>query len=530
MSVQCYNGTPAPTCALSCDELTCQLNALEANVTNLFNRTDDINEYLATGSNLRIVTTEAQLTAALAEGGMFFVQGIITLTGTAEIAIDNTRMLAAPNEDGEAGFFYEHQVGGAHHIGFLVKAQNVTIDGLSFDMDHPLTFDSAVIHIAISITNQPSFNPSGLRITNNRIINCNIPIYRAGASNSQYMDDAVLAHNSIVGFCGYGVYIESYTRNFYVANNRIWGQNHTELNAGQSYTAINQTHNVGGSCLWIGNFNERLKVIHNDLAYSHIHGMEIWNAQANTGGTDGVVIEGNTVHDLIGVGGSIAISVVANGGINIVNNVVRQVTGYGIETFNDGGNSANYNIVGNTIIDVIAPATSVHDTVGIILNSVISAHVTGNTIRNIRAQAGHKQYGVMIIGGAGSAHPGLPGGLDISIVANKFIDGGNYGVLLEGNGADTYTNIDISNNNFRLTSARKHEADEYAVVMSHCGLANVVKDNKLFYDSLDPPGGFVTGYLLKNGGTIYDEHAAYAAIVWAGVSIDFDGSNLAIPY
>jgi len=44
MPTNCYTPADAPTCSLSCEDIECALDAASANITNLFRRTDDLNQ------------------------------------------------------------------------------------------------------------------------------------------------------------------------------------------------------------------------------------------------------------------------------------------------------------------------------------------------------------------------------------------------------------------------------------------------------------------------------------------------------
>ena len=494
------------------------------------------------GPGFTIVTNEAQLTAALAVGGMIFVDGMITLTTTAVITLPGTQLIGYRN----GGLRWPHRTGGPRNIVLEIDASRVLVDNLEITTNHPLTSDTTIADYGIHISayaSPASKEASDVTISNCYIHHVYIGIRREGSQSVMWVDRLKILNNRIISFCHSGMYLDYNFRDMLVDGNTIWGQNHTEYRSEQvsgGLTPINESHRAIFNAIFIGNYGERLKIVNNDCGWVERHGIEV------LGGFGDTLVDNNTVHNLpapiTSVTGSFGITVYGRGASTITNNIIRDVTSIGIEAYTDAANLSRYVIAGNNIKNVVHPGGGVTNwhCHGMSLNGLKSgALVEGNMIENIRGYLPNNgQVGILISGGPDGGHATDNGGYDVTVRNNHLIDAGTAAIMMNGGSTGVlFVNIAIENNIIKFTSNRNYDpAHEQAILMLKAGGPHVVRGNTCFSTALVPINSTKNGFCLNSGsafttyvdGTPAVNSPSYSPTPGAGVALG--GSNSLVYY
>jgi hypothetical protein len=407
----------ATDCSDCCESLQCEVDALKANQTNLFERTEDINTYLenlVTTGVYRIVTNEAELTAALTQGGIIACFGVIDLTAPAVISVDGTILFSIPDQDRKQAEIRLFYVPGDTQEVLNVIANDVKIINLDINRsgapgDGPGTTSKGIV-----ISDDPAINVDRLLITQCDIHHVGTGIWRSGDQFSVHLDarpadNIVISHSRIRDFGFFGMYLSTFCTNLKVLHNTIRGRDESLL------------HATVGNGMWIGNGADYALIEGNEISQCGRHGIEYWNSQTDAetvgGNRDGKIIN-NYLHSPVkgiayDAAGNFGITAFGSGTLLIQGNQVDGYWGIGYETYNDAVNTAKIMLKGNTCQGHETKCVSCDNTNG----ATIEGNVFGASANLVAAE-----YGIQIVHGAEN----------LSIKNNEFTDVGGCSIILEG--------------------------------------------------------------------------------------------------
>lgn len=495
--------TSIPDCGLTCEELECQLNAINLNITNLFNRTDDLNEFIGNNTWV-IVTTDDELNAALPDGGVIFIRGTITRALGNSIAwtvsVPGTKLVGLPDANQAfAKVVNPHSVSAGRTV-FNVATTDVEIRNLEITTNHPLTLDTGIADVGIVTFGAVApYNTSGLVIDNCKIHHVTTPIKRASGNALPVQARPRITNNHIYSFGGYGIELDWGMDCLLIDNNVIEGR------------VTGDTH-TNGNGIWIGNGCDNATIRDNKIFALDRHAIEYWHSLA--GQNINCLITDNIIDDCV-----YGISAIGNGVIKITDNIIEDAQGIGIEIFGQAQSQSRYIVTGNDVKQVRFHVGQAVETLGMSIEEVNSRSiVANNSFGVLESPPGLDTFGIQIIGGC----------TNVSIVENTFEDCGTRMIFINGSG-EPYNRINISNNEFYFSPDYSTvypistDGNFYAIHIRDVDVVSV-KDNKIWFPTAEPTLGQM---VLEAGGTVYTGDSTDAPIVSPGT---MEESNLRIPY
>ena len=353
----------------------------------------------------RRVSTAAELTAALALGGIIYVTSMITVSATVALAVPGTKLIGRNG----GGIIFPYLAGTPRYV-VRVQTSDCEVSGLKITTNHPLTVTNIIGDTGIHLSPLAGNRLDNLVIEDNEIYNISSGIYGNLGDNGFFHNSIRIQYNYVHAFAYAGMYLEGNTRNILLNKNRFYGRDE------------GQTHISGSNGIWIGINCQFPHITSNEVTGFGRHGIEYWNRQADPDTLDGNKcgkIAFNNIHSPAQPGG-FAISAFGNGSLHIVNNSVIGPFGIGYEVYNDPSNDGPILIQGNYGEGILASNGQF-----ISVNNTRSCNVLGNTLKNTgNTTAGSNCFGIQII----------HGGEDVNIKDNVFIDVGAVAVLLNGIG------------------------------------------------------------------------------------------------
>jgi Right handed beta helix region len=408
----------ATDCSDCCESLQCEVDALKANQLNLFGRTDDINTYLDSLVNLglyRIVTSEAELTTALTQGGLIACT-TFSLTDSAVISVDGTVLFSIPTQDDDKAEIDLPYIAADDRPVFIVSANDVQIINLDISrrFSAPSMAESTTMDKGIEIVDDPAINVDRLLIALCDIHHVAHGIWRSGDTFGAHLDarpadNITIRDSRIRDFTRFGMWLSTKCTNLRVLNNTIRGRDES------------QVHPTVGNGMWIGNGADYALIQGNEISSVGRHAIEYWNSQTDPetvgGNRDGKILN-NIIHTPVkGMSydtvGNFAISAFGSGTLLIQGNQVDGYWGIGYELYNDQVNTAKILLKGNTCEGHETKCVSCDNTVG----ATIEGNVFGQSANLVAAE-----YGIQIVHGAEN----------LSIKNNEFTDVGACSIILEG--------------------------------------------------------------------------------------------------
>lgn len=496
--------TPIPDCDLTCEELECRLNAIDLNITNLFERTDDINNYLGDNQWV-IVTTAAELTAALPNGGTIFILGTLTKEAGSQFAftvsVPGTRLIGLTSPDGSMAKVVNPHVVSQYRAVFNVATTDVQIRNLEITTNHPLTVDLGIHDIGIvTFGDVAPYNTSGLVIDSCHIHHVSFPIRRQSGAGVPIQERARITNNYLYSFNQFGISLDWGMDGMLIADNTITGRL-----SGDTHTAENG--------IFVANGADRTIIRNNKVSIVDRHGIEYWHSLANQ--NFDCIIDGNMVVDCV-----YGITAIGNGTIIITSNIVREARGIGIEIFNQSISNCRYQVCNNTVDDISYQLGQVVGTIGISVDSIVQPTlIHGNFIGTIESPGTAESFGLQAITECEN----------VTIKGNTFRDAGTRMCFMNGDGVGVFRNIDISDNTFFYSEDfsalyPSPTYTEWESVRTNAVGVVAVKNNKAFYPAAETTFGIMRG---TNGGTIYSGTSSEVPIAMPDV---IEESNLRIPY
>jgi hypothetical protein len=351
----------------------------------------------------RRVSTVAELSAALALGGIIYVTNMITVSATVALTVPGTKLIGRNG----GGIIFPYLAGSLRYV-VRVQASDCEVSSLKITSNHPLTPSPDGGDVGIHLNPSAGNTLDRLVIENNDIYNIATGIFGNLGDTGVFHNSIRIEYNYIHAFAFAGMYLEGNTRNILVNKNRFYGRDE------------GQTHISASNGVWIGINCQFPHITNNEITGFGRHGIEYWNRQYDPdtiGGNMCGKIAFNNIHSPAQPGG-FAISAFGNGSLHIVNNSVIGPFGIGYEVYNDPTNGGPILIQGN-----YAEGITGSNAQFISANNTRSCSILGNTLKNTgNTTAGSNCFGIQIIHGAE----------DLSIKNNIFIDLGAVGVLLNG--------------------------------------------------------------------------------------------------
>lgn len=436
-------------------------------------------------NSAEVVKTEVELTTAIPLGGTIILEGdeiklsspiIITKEGTKITSKSRNTKLILPHS--EENIFVIH-----------VAAPNVTIEGIKISANHPLTVESkSVQSIGISVSSTNGVDTNGLIIRDCEIYNVFGGIWRyPGNQVGETAKNWLIENNKIYSFAHSGIHLNWKYENIKIINNLIHGRKSGE------------NHVVYFNGMWLGNYFDRSLVGWNDISRVDRHAIEIWNsdsAPANINGNYNCQVIGNNIHDIGEKSsqidfpvGSFGISAFGNGTTSIIDNLIENYIGIGIEIYNDKVN------LGRTLVrgGIIKGGRSGTTATGMTIHGGLEVDIDNVTFVDIQSTTrGNESWGIDVRPRVGIGASGL------RIHNCKFENAGNRMIYINGDGIAKFERVTISNNEFYYKSRPwMVPSGQYSAVYIQRGLSDIVlRDNKSWYST---SLGVVGGYQLEDG-------------------------------
>lgn len=455
----------------------------------------------------RVVTTEAELVAALLVDRNIFILGTINLSAGIVASRPYAKLWGTP---GGSKLVLPHVTGLAQSV-ITINSHHIHIRGLEITTNHPLVTDNAYnpSDAGIFIPNTVGLDWSGLVVEDCWIHHVSFGIRRwPGSASQAFAKGVVIRNNQIESFCRYGIELNWRMKHLLVAYNQIIGRVGAEAHT-----------NENG--IWVGNACDYAKVLFNHVAECDRHPIEVWNSAA--GGNIDPIIHGNT----LGINGrygtySFGITAIGTGTITISNNVIEEAVGIGIEMANDPVNNGSYKCFGNAIRRVVGKIAGLPP-LGMSIDARadpgnFEGEVTDNFIGEVVHTNGTTEaFGVQALYGCAS----------LLFAGNRFKNSGNRQFYTNGFGGHKYNGLVLFNNMHHWTAAAPFRGYNASVSLQDTQATVELRNNRV----RRPIGATYGSYHASNTSAVLTGGAAYAALTTAGPVIDVQGeSNLFMDY
>jgi hypothetical protein len=480
------------------DDLAAEVSARTSSDSSLSSR-------LAVFENVpfTVVTTDAQLRAALLVGGTIFVKGNIVLINRINITVAGTRLLGF----GTANSSITLQVGTGATAIIYVNAVDVLVQDLkivgnvgSSGVARPSGFiwDRTAHRTTIRFCDiRTVFDPISLR-------------YGGAAANENYvLKDLTVEDNYLSDYTGTGMYIEGDLRRVHLNRNKILATQGIATDSGS------------GNGIWIGLGIENIEIRDNYIRDVNRIGIEIfypdviWDQVSggvgpfpgrptyltNTAGYAGpqTIVEGNILYNCLSMGISCNGCVMAQ----IVNNQVRKFRFIGIEYIGEGNSSTAVNSIDSQ--SIIANNTVREGTL-----SAVGATLAGISI-------GYNQY-VMVtnnhvedIANDNSNCSGIYiyDGYNNTVINNQCVKAGSFYIR-----CDRTSGTIVKDNIFRAKTGEAPTAPLSAVYSIYLNSGNYTAYDNTFYPNAT--ASLETILLGINSSVILSEKGAPARTAQSG--------------
>jgi Right handed beta helix region len=406
----------ANDCSDCCTDLQCEVDALKTNVTELFERTDDINNYLGVSeSPFIVVDNEAELDAALLVGKHILIRGEgsngeVSLTNTKTLNIPGTRIwgygYTENNIDHYSKIKFDHlfipAYGAGNLTGFNVEAPDIQVAGLEIQGNDAISLaDGSYFVFALST----SIDVARFKLSDVYVTNVNRIVSKTGAEGSAVTSDLTIERvraNRLIGYavalqqglyrprikdCHFdikpsgfgllfpntkGIYFASDVKDAYLSGNTIENCSNEGIELTSTATIadpaifhpMSRNHIIGNTVKNVGAIGISqgfcIDGIVNSNAIDGAVGIGIESTGGQSSSDHNSVIFGNNIRNISSVGGYCSgISCDRSTGDNIFGNTIDTVyssfNGAGKETYARGilvYDSKNTFVHGNNISDV----------------------------------------------------------------------------------------------------------------------------------------------------------------------------------